>query len=268
MYKNKYCLITGGAGLLGPEHASSLAEVGFNVILIDIKKKELSNKVKILKKKFPNNKFLYFVCDISKENNIKTIFKKLKKEKIFVSVLINNADMNPKMNNKHLKSGLIENYNSNILKKEIEVGIIGTFNCCKLFGTIMSQRGGGVIINISSDLGVNAPDQRVYHIKENIKKVKNFKPIGYSISKHAMSGITKYLATYWAHKNIRCNSLVPGAVLNTQSKSLVKNIKKRIPMNRLARKDEYKKAIKFLATDDSKYMTGQNLIIDGGRTVW
>ena len=83
-----------------------------------------------------------------------------------------------------------------------------------------------------------------------------------------MSGITKYLATYWAHKNIRCNSLVPGAVLNTQSNSLVKNIKKRIPMNRLARKDEYKKAIKFLATDDSKYMTGQNLIIDGGRTVW
>ena len=132
----------------------------------------------------------------------------------------------------------------------------------------MAQKSGGSIINISSDLGITAPDQRVYHPSENIKKVKNFKPIGYSISKHGIGGITKYLSTYWAHKNVRCNNLVLGAVLNKQSKSLVKNIKKRVPMNRLAEKNEYKKSIQFLASDGSKYMTGQNLIIDGGRTIW
>ena len=132
----------------------------------------------------------------------------------------------------------------------------------------MAKKGRGIIINISSDLGISAPDQRVYHSQENINKVKNFKPIGYSISKHAISGITKYLATYWGHKNVRCNTLVPVAVLNTQPSFLIKNIKKRIPMKRLANKNEYKKAIQFLASDGSKYMTGQNLIIDGGRTIW
>jgi NAD(P)-dependent dehydrogenase (short-subunit alcohol dehydrogenase family) len=268
MYKNKYCLITGGAGLLGPEHASSLAEIGFNIILIDIRQKELQKKKYLLKKKFPDKDILHFVCDITKENSVLSLHKKLKKKNIFVSVLINNADVNPKMSKNNSKTGLIENYKSATLRKEVEVGIIGTFNCCKIFGSLMVKKGGGVIINISSDLGINAPDHRVYHANEDIKKVKNFKPIGYSISKHALSGITKYLATYWAHKNVRCNSLVPGAVLNTQSKFLVKNIKKRVPMNRLANKDEYKKAIQFLATDASKYMTGQNLMMDGGRTIW
>ena len=268
MYKNKYSLITGAAGLLGPEHASALAEIGFNLVLIDIKKKELQKKSKFLKEKFPRIHILDFVCNISKENDVISLQKKLRKKSIFIDVLVNNADVNPKMNKNKNMSGLIENYKSNTLKEEIEVGIIGTFNCCKTFGSLMAKKGRGIIINISSDLGISAPDQRVYHSQENINKVKNFKPIGYSISKHAISGITKYLATYWGHKNVRCNTLVPGAVLNTQPSFLIKNIKKRIPMKRLANKNEYKKAIQFLASDGSKYMTGQNLIIDGGRTIW
>tara|TARA_A100001011_G_scaffold391329_1_gene476568 strand:- start:586 stop:1392 length:807 start_codon:yes stop_codon:yes gene_type:complete len=268
MYKNKYSLVTGAAGLLGPEHSSALAEIGHNLILIDIKKKELRKKSEFLKKKFPSIDVLEFVCNISKENEVISLQKKLKKKSIFIDVLVNNADVNPKMNKNKNMSGLVENYKSNTLKEEIEVGIIGTFNCCKTFGSLMAKKGGGIIINISSDLGISAPDQRVYHSQENINKVKNFKPIGYSISKHAISGITKYLATYWGHKNVRCNTLVPGAVLNTQPSFLIKNIKKRIPMKRLANKNEYKKAIQFLASDGSKYMTGQNLIIDGGRTIW
>ena len=268
MYKKKYSLITGAAGLLGPEHASALAEIGFSLILIDIKKKELQKKSESLKKKFPNVHILEFICNISKESEVISLQKKLKKKNIFIDVLVNNADINPKMNKNKSRTGLVENYKSNTLKEEIEVGIIGTFNCCKTFGSLMAKKGGGAIINISSDLGITAPDQRVYHAQENMNKVKNFKPIGYSISKHAISGITKYLATYWGHKNVRCNTLVPGAVFNTQSPFLVKNIKKRIPMKRLAEKSEYKKAIQFLASDGSKYMTGQNLIIDGGRTIW
>ena len=172
------------------------------------------------------------------------------------------------MNKNNKSSGTVENYNIKKLQDEISVGIIGTFICCKIFGSKMASKSGGAIINISSDLGINAPDQRVYHSSENINKVKNFKPIGYSISKHGISGITKFLSTYWAHKEVRCNNLVIGAVFNTQSKSLVKNIKKRVPMNRLAKKDEYKKALQFLASEGSEYMTGQNLIIDGGRTIW
>tara|TARA_B100000780_G_scaffold278899_1_gene254260 strand:- start:1055 stop:1579 length:525 start_codon:yes stop_codon:yes gene_type:complete len=162
----------------------------------------------------------------------------------------------------------IEDYNEKKIFDEIEVGIMSTFNCCKVFGEQMSKRKFGSIINISSDLGVTAPDQRVYDPKENLSSVKNFKPISYSISKHAIGGITKYISSYWAHKNVRCNTLALGAVLNNQPKFLIKNVKKRIPLNRWANKNEYKAAIKFLASEKNSYMTGQTLIIDGGRTIW
>ena len=131
----------------------------------------------------------------------------------------------------------------------------------------MSKKG-GIIINISSDLGINAPDQRVYHRSEISSKVKNFKPIGYSISKHGITGITKYVSTYWGYKNVRCNTLALGAVFNNQPKFLVKNVKKRIPLNRWAKRNEYKKAIQFLSSEHNSYMTGQTLVIDGGRTIW
>ena len=174
------------------------------------------------------------------------------------------------MKEKNLKKKVnkIEDYDEKKLFSEIEVGIIGSFNCSKIFGSEMAKRKIGNIINISSDLGINAPDHRVYDKNENISQVKNFKPIGYSISKHAIIGITKYLSTYWANKNVRCNTLVLGAVLNNQPKHLIKNVKKRIPLNRWAKRDEYKQAIKFLSSEENSYMTGQSLIIDGGRTIW
>ena len=138
----------------------------------------------------------------------------------------------------------------------------------KHFGCEMAKNKKGSIINIGSDLSVNAPDQSVYSKNDNINDVKNFKPIGYSISKFGIIGLTKYVATYWAHKNVRCNALIPGAVENHQPTFLKKNVLKRIPMRRWAKKDEYRKGLIFLATDDSSYMTGQLLIMDGGRTVW
>lgn len=270
MLNKKNALITGGAGLLGPQHALALNELGFNIILIDIDKKNLLLTHNKLKKKIKKNtNILSYHCDISSESQVKKISTELKKKKILVDVLINNAEINPKMKKyKSSFTGRVEDYSIKSLTRELGVGIIGTFICSKIFGEHMKKKKGGSIINISSDLGITAPDQRVYHPSENINKVKNFKPIGYSISKHAVIGITKYLATYWAHKNIRCNTLVPGAVFNNQPKFLTKNVMKRIPLNRWANTTEYKKAIQFLATDDSCYMTGQSLIMDGGRTIW
>ena len=270
MLNKKNALITGGAGLLGPQHALALNELGFNIILIDIDKKNLLLTHNKLKKKIKKNtNILSYHCDISSESQVKKISTELKKKKILVDVLINNAEINPKMKKyKSFFTGRVEDYSIKSLTRELSVGIIGTFICSKIFGEHMKKKKGGSIINISSDLGITAPDQRVYHPSENINKVKNFKPIGYSISKHAVIGITKYLATYWAHKNIRCNTLVPGAVFNNQPKFLTKNVMKRIPLNRWASTTEYKKAIQFLATDDSCYMTGQSLIMDGGRTIW
>lgn len=266
---NKFALITGAGGLLGPEHASALAESGFNLILLDIDKKRLNQKSDILKENFPNLEIYSFVCDITSEKKVTQISNFLKKKKKLVEVLVNNADINPKMDkSKNYFSGRVEDYKIQNLKNELSVGLIGTFICCKVFGTQMSKRKKGIIINIVSDLGLLAPNQEVYHSSENIKKVKNFKPIGYSISKHGILGITKYLATYWAHNNVRCNALIPGGVLNNQPKFLIKNQIKRIPMKRWAKTSEFKKAIQFLSSEGSKYMTGQNLIIDGGKTIW
>ena len=269
MKKIKTALITGGGGLLGPQHAIALAKINFRVILIDINKSKLLISKKKIEKEDQLADVRIFVCDITNEKKLKSLNNELKKKDIFVDVLINNAAMNPKMKKINTgSSGKVENYNIELLKKEIDVSIIGSFLCSKIFGSVMASKKGGVIINIASDLAINAPDHAVYHKTDNIKNVKHFKPIGYSISKFGLIGLTKYLATYWAKKKIRCNALIPGAVLNKQPDFLIKNVSKRIPMGRWANEKEYRKAIQFLATDASSYMTGQMLIIDGGRTTW
>lgn len=266
---NKFALVTGATGLLGRPHLEALAEIGYNLVLVDLNKKKLEVLKTNLKKKFSKLKIFSHDCDIVSEKQVIELKQKLKKNKIFINCLINNADINPKMTSKkNIKSSKIEDYKLNDLKSEISVGILGTFNCSKFFGSIMASKKDGIIINISSDLGIIAPDHRIYNKSENILTVKNFKPISYSISKHAIHGITKYLSTYWAHKNVRVNTLIMGPVFDNQPSYLVRNLKKRIPLGRMANKNEYKKAIQFLASKDNSYMTGQRLVVDGGRTTW
>lgn len=268
--KHKFALITGAAGLLGKYHCEALAEDNFNLIITDLSKTKLQKLKSKLLKKFKHLKIFSFVCDVTSTQEVKNLYRALKIQKIFVSCLINNAEKNPKMSEKKIKKSKnkIEDYDNERLLDEISVGIFGTFNCISIFGYQMSKKKTGVIINISSDLGIVAPDHRIYDKNESIEKVMNFKPISYTISKHAIGGISKYVSTYWAHKNVRCNTLVLGAVLNNQPKSLIDNVKKRIPLNRWAKKNEYKKAIQFLASSENSYMTGQTLIVDGGRTIW
>ena len=133
----------------------------------------------------------------------------------------------------------------------------------------MIENYSGVIINVSSDLGVIAPDHRIY-VKDNstINDVRYYKPFSYSVIKHGLIGLTKYLATYLAEYGIRVNTLSPGSILNNQDPEFLTKLKNNIPLGRLASVDEYKSAIQFLASDASSYMTGQNLIMDGGRSVW
>ena len=262
----KYCLITGAAGLLGLEHAEAILEINGNVILKDLNVRKLKKNADRMKVKFKNADILYFKMDVSKPGDIKKILNKLKKAEIEVDILINNAAVDAKV-----KKGLQKNLNSfekfslREWEKQIAVGLTGSMLCSKVFGSSMSMRNGGVILNIASDLSVIAPDQRLYF---STKKKRNYKPVTYSVIKHGLIGLTKYLATYWPDKNIRCNSLSPGGVELDQSKEFKKKLKKLIPLNRMAQKSEYKSAIKFLCSDASSYMTGHNLIIDGGRSIW
>lgn len=263
--KNKTSLITGAGGLLGYEHACALLEIGSNVILTDINIKKLEKNIVRLKKIYPSNKIEKYRMDITNEKSVEKCRKFFNKKKIFINILINNAAYNPSVNN--LNNNLFEKYKIQNWKKEIDVGLTGAFICTKIFGNEMAKKKGGVILNISSDLSVISPDQRLYNKNIN-KKLKRAKPVSYSITKTGLIGLTRYIATYWANKNIRCNAISPGGIYDGQDKIFVKKLSKLIPLGRMAKKNEYRSAIQFLCSEASSYMTGQNLIIDGGRSIW
>jgi NAD(P)-dependent dehydrogenase (short-subunit alcohol dehydrogenase family) len=262
----KFCLITGAAGMLGYEHARAILEVNGNVILTDIDERKLIHTKKKLQKTFKKQKIIYLKMDVTNLDSIKFISKYLKKQKIRVEILINNASIDSKVDKKNnfSRNFKFENFTLDQWYKEIKVGLTGAMLCSQVFGGEMKSRG-GVILNIASDLSVIAPNQSIY--KSKLVK-DNVKPVTYSVIKHGLIGLTKYLATYWPDKKIRCNALSPGGVLNKQGNEFLSKVKMQIPLKRLANKSEYRSAVQFLCSDASSYMTGQNIIIDGGRSIW
>lgn len=264
---NRNALITGGGGFLGPEHAIALSQHGAIITLIDIDQNGLTRAKNQILSEVEYAEIKTVLLDITDEDSLLHFRNGLGDNSI--DILVNNAAINPKMNNiESGTSGMVENYDMNMWNQELNVGITGTFLCSKIFGSVMANNGYGNIINVASDLAILGPDHRVYSSTGEIEDVQHFKPIGYSVVKSAMLGITRYLATYWAHKGVRVNCLVPGAVFNYQSESLVKQVSDRIPLRRMANHDEYREAIVFLASEASSYMTGQMLVIDGGRSTW
>jgi NAD(P)-dependent dehydrogenase (short-subunit alcohol dehydrogenase family) len=186
-----------------------------------------------------------------------------------VHILINNAANDPKVDPSQGHSwSRFENYPLQKWDGDIAVGLTGAFLCSQILGRHMAEQGGGVILNIASDLGVIAPDQRIYTKTGLPEDQQPAKPVTYSVVKHGLIGLTKYLATYWAGKNVRVNALSPGGIFNGQPEDFLEKLIPLIPMGRMASRDEYRAAVVFLVSDASSYMTGQNLIVDGGRTCW
>jgi len=258
--KEKIVLITGGCGFLGWEHAKSLIELSFyKVIIVDNslrKIKERNNEI------IANNLNIeIFKCNIEKKKEIKQILIKILKKYKKIDILINNASIDFVPKSKIKKNNDFVKFNLGRWEKEIKVGLTGAFLFCQLVGKIMKKNNYGIILNIASDLSVIAPNQSLY------KHLNTIKPVTYSIIKSGIHGLTLYLASLWAKNGIRVNTLSPGGVFNNQDKLFIKKIESVIPMNRMANKNEYYGAIKFLCTDESSYMTGQNIIIDGGRTI-
>jgi len=271
--KESFCLedrvavITGGAGILGEKHAEAIAEFGGIPILIDIDKTNAQKKADDISKKY-GTKCEYFHCDITNEKQILNIREKLLTKYNHVDILINNAAIDSKVESKNKKSQTrLESFSLDQWNLEISVGLTGAMLCSRVFGENMAKKGKGVILNISSDLGVIAPDQRIYKKKGIPNNQQSVKPVTYSVVKHGLIGLTKYLASYWANNNIRVNALSPGGIYNNQDPEFVSKLTNLIPMGRMAQKDEYKAAIIFLISDASSYMNGANLIMDGGRSI-
>ena len=245
---NKNIVLTGGSGFFGRQIIEAFKLSGSNIIILDIKRPKLLDNIQ------------YYKCDITNENQVKKIAKKIVKKNKKVDVLINNAASNyvPKGKSNDFS---LENLNLNIWKKDLNVGLNGSFICTKIFGSLMASKKKGVILNISSDLSIIAPNQDLY------KSLNFIKPVTYSVVKQGLNGLTKYTAAYWANKNVRCNAIAPGGIFNHQDKTFLKKIKKVIPLKRLAKKNEYNELILFLCSDSSSYMTGSIVIADGGRTI-
>ena len=266
---NKVIVITGATGLLGRKHAEAVACYGGTPILLDLSQQAVDSFANELNDKYKIDS-VGFAIDITDEkaieNNVKQLIEKFGK----IDGLVNNAANNPKVEDSNeVNFSRLENFPLSIWYDDIAVGLTGAFLCAKHYGYKIAQNpNGGSIVNISSDLGLIAPDQRLY-AKDGIDNDKqNVKPVTYSVVKTGLIGLTRYLATYWADKNVRCNAMCPGGVENGQPEEFLKEVSARIPMGRMANASEYQGALLWMLSDASSYLNGAIIPIEGGRTVW
>jgi NAD(P)-dependent dehydrogenase (short-subunit alcohol dehydrogenase family) len=262
--KNKVVIVTGGMGQLGTQFVKVLLENNAKVAIFDV---NITKPNKFILKNKKNKNLQLCEVDVTKKSSIIKGLAEVVKKFGKPSVLINNAALDSPPGASLEDNGPFENYSEYSLDKVYQVNLKGVILCCQIIGELMASNKNGVIINISSIYGVVSPDQRIYEYRNKEGK-QFFKPISYSVTKAGVINLTKYLATYWAKKNIRVNSLIFGGVFNKQDKEFLKAYSNRVPLGRMAREDEYNGAILFLASDASSYMTGSNVIIDGGFTAW
>lgn len=267
---HKVIVITGGAGLLGRQHAEAVLDAGGIAILLDITADALENAVSELGKKYNEDRIVGMLADITSLESLEKVRDVILSKYQSIDGLINNAANNPKIegNVANMAAIQFENFPMQMWMNDIAVGLTGAFLCSQIFGAAMARQGRGVILNISSDLGIIAPDQRIYR-KEGLKEEEQtIKPVTYSVIKHGLIGLTKYLATYYAKKGVRCNALCPAGVFNGQDDEFLKKLTNLVPMGRMADKEEYKSTILYMLSDASSYMTGSTVVVDGGRTCW
>jgi NAD(P)-dependent dehydrogenase (short-subunit alcohol dehydrogenase family) len=262
----RVAIVTGGAGLLGYHHGAILASAGANVVLLDLPAAHPQERANQLAEG-SGSESIGVACDVTSEPSIEKARDLIVERFGRVDILINNAANNPKVEDaKEQAWSRLENFPLEVWEADIRVGLTGAFLCSRVFGTEMKKRMSGVIVNVASDLAVIAPDQRLYRVEGLAEDAQPVKPVTYSVVKTGLLGFTRYLATYWSASNIRVNAISPGGVFNDQPEVFLSRIKQLIPMGRMANRDEYQGAILFLCSDASSYMTGTNLVIDGGRS--
>jgi NAD(P)-dependent dehydrogenase (short-subunit alcohol dehydrogenase family) len=268
----KTALITGAAGLLGKEHAAALLECGAAVVLTDLHESDLYKAQSSLKKTPADaDRILTQTMNVCDPDQIRAVGHTIASSGRRIDILINNAAIDPKVRSDDslTDTSRLENLSLEQWNLQIAVGLTGAFLCSQVFGHAMAVDGkGGVILNIASDLSVLSPDQRLYRKNGLAEEAQPVKPVTYPVIKTGLIGLTRYLATYWADRRVRANALSPGGVYTDQAADFVERISALIPAGRMASIEEYRGAVQFLCSDASSYLNGQNIVMDGGRSVW
>ena len=266
----KIIVITGACGLLGQKHAEAIAAFGGTPVLLDLSQQDIDKvSIKIQNEYSVNASGL--AVDITNEDEVARSSSWAIEKYGKIDGLVNNAANNPKVEKNRTKQfSRLENFPLDLWNTDIAVGLTGSFLCAKYYGNLISQNpNGGTIINISSDLGLIAPDQRLDKKPgDSESQQQPVKPITYSVIKSGLIGLTRYLSTYWNSNNVRSNAICPGGVENGQSEVFLKEVITRIPMGRLAQANEYQSTLIWMLSDESSYLNGSIVAVDGGRTAW
>jgi NAD(P)-dependent dehydrogenase (short-subunit alcohol dehydrogenase family) len=261
----RVAFVTGGAGLLGAEFSRTLAGAGASVAVADLNVSKAAAVAERLKGLAQNARGVEL--DVTRPESVQRAVDEVAAAFGRLDILVNSAALDPKFDPSQAgqHTNAFENYPLESWNEALAVNLTGLFLCSQAVARPMLAQGGGVIINICSTYGLVGPDQRIY---ERPGEPPRYKPVHYSVTKAGVLGLTHYLATYYAGKNIRVNALTPGGVFNGHDATFVRNYAARTVLGRMARKDEMNGALLFLASDASSYMTGANLVVDGGWTTW
>jgi NAD(P)-dependent dehydrogenase (short-subunit alcohol dehydrogenase family) len=261
--RGKTAIVTGALGLIGKEHCKALSEAGANVVVADLNEETCKEFASTL-----STESIGLSLNVADKDSVESVRDKIIEKFGHIDVLVNNAAINdmfesPKAASEQSK---FENYPLELWQKSLDVNLTGVFLCSQVFGKVMADQKSGSIINIASTYGITAPDQSLY-IKEDGTQAF-YKPPAYSATKGGVIMFTRFLASYWGKEGVRVNTLSPGGVENNQDEFFVNKYSAKTPLNRMASPTDYKGAVVFLASDASSYMTGANLIVDGGWTAW
>jgi len=263
--KNKAAIVTGGAGLLGKQFSKTLAEAGAGVIVADLmfdKAEAVAQNLRDL-----GYQAQAVQVDITNPQSVQAMVDAAEKAYGGLDAIVNSAAMDPKFDAEHAgkHSNSFEDYPVEQFREALDVNLTGMFLCCQAASKVMLKKNKGSIINICSTYGLGGPDQRLY---EREGQPRQYKPVFYTVTKSGVLGLTKYLATYYAGTQIRANALTPGGVYNNHDEIFTERYSYRTVMGRMADQDEMNGAVLFLASDASSYMTGANVVVDGGWTAW
>lgn len=262
----KVVVVTGALGQLGRQFSLALLERGAKVVLLDCRGDETLVDKSFDKQRY-ENRLLFLSADVTRRDSLEESLERVISVWGTPHALINNAAIDSPPGALTAENGPFETYPESSWDKVMEVNVKGVFQCCQVFGYDMAKAGRGSIVNICSIYGIVSPDQRIYSYRHT-GDTAFFKPVAYSVSKSSLLNLTRYLATYWAHRNVRVNTVTFGGVFNHQDEEFLKGYCSRVPLARMAHEDEYNGAIIFLVSEASSYMTGSNLVIDGGWTAW